>query len=266
MERKYPLVRQEDDERDLKASVVENIEPIELPNIKDLREKCPPVFDQGNLGSCTGNAGVGAYMMLKGTNVIHSRLYLYYKERFLEDTINEDNGATMRSIGKALKKFGVCTEKLHPYITSKFRDMPSEQADKEAENYKINAYKKLLNIEQIKQYLVEKQQPVMIGMEIYSSFESRGVMQTGIVPMPKKNEKFLGGHAVLIVGYDDNFGKAKMKTGFLNSIFRKLTTSNDDNGYFIVRNSWGKDFGDDGYFYLSYEFMKEHTFDYWVIE
>lgn len=263
MERKYPLIRQTEDERDLQVTI-----PIteELPDKIDLRENCPPVFDQGNIGSCTSQAGVGAYMMLKDTDILHSRLYLYFKERFLEDAIDEDNGATMRSIGKALHKFGVCTEKMHPYISSKFKNTPTEQADKEAENYKINAYKKLSNINQIKEYLVKKQQPVMIGMEIYSSFESRGVIQTGIVPMPKKDERFLGGHAVLIVGYDDNFGKNKVKKGFLNSLFRMFASPNNNNGYFIVRNSWGEGFGDDGYFYLSYEFMKEHTFDYWVIE
>lgn len=265
MSRQYPLKREKEDERDFKYALTES----EIPDKVDLREFCPSVFDQGNLGSCTANAGAAAYMMLKKIDTELSRLFLYYEERRLEGTTDKDAGATMRSIGKALNKVGICTDELWPYIEENFDDDPPAEADSNALGHRIAAYKKLSSMLAIKQYIAEKHRPVLIGMQVYESFEK--VSHDGIVPMPDTSkEKLLGGHAVLVVGYDDNFKKQE-KDWNLN-IFEKIikiffgSNEEDNKGYFIVRNSWGPDWGDKGYFYLPYTFMKKHAFDFWVIE
>lgn len=266
----YNLQRQKEDARDLKLAAAEIAA---IPDKVDLRDKCPPIFDQGNLGSCTANAGVAAYMMLKEISDEMSRLFLYYEERRLEGTTDTDAGANMRSIGKALNKVGVCMEPLWPYVEANYDDDPPEPADTDAAGRKVTAYRKLSNLESIKQYIASNGQPVMIGIEVYDSFEDNSAENTGIIPMPDPDkESLLGGHAVLIVGYDDNFGKTHKAGGILSDLISgivdKLTGSagDEDNGYFIVRNSWGTDWGDDGYFYLPYAFVRKYAFDFWVIE
>lgn len=268
MKHVYNLTRQAEDERDLKLAAAE---PTEIPRKADLRDKCPPVFDQGKIGSCTANAGVAAYMMLKGTADALSRLFLYYEERRLEGTTGSDAGATMRSIGKALSKAGVCAEALWPYLEENYDDDPPEEADKDAEGRRIAAYRKLPGLDAIKKYIATSSRPVMIGMEVYGSFESDEAEKTGVIPMPDTDkETLLGGHAVLVVGYDDDFGKPDTACGFfcelVDDLIDKLTGASDDDGCFIVRNSWGADWGDKGYFYLPYAYVKNHAFDFWVIE
>lgn len=250
--RAYPIKRQVADPKDRVKSY--NLHPsVKLAATVDLRPSCPPIFDQGQLGSCSANAGNAYVMMLIGrqsgkpiTEIkMLSRLFQYYNERLIEGTVGEDAGAQMRDIGKAAQKYGVCTELLDPYIIEKFAETPTEQEYAEALNYKINSYHSLTTVEDIQTYLAVHQMPVLMGMEVFPSFESDTVAQTGIVPMPKKSEASLGGHAVLIVGY--------------KKIGRTL--------YFIVRNSWGEGWGDKGYFYLPATYItKGYAFDFWVLE
>ena len=285
------LIKQKEDNRDHRFSTSSNIE---IDEEKDLRDECPPIFDQGNLGSCTGQAGVAADMMENKTDAMLSRLYLYYKERELEGTISVDSGATMRSICKVLKNTGVCKESLWKYVISKFSKKPPEEADTDAPNYKIDSYVSLYGVDEIKQYISLNNSPVLIGMRVYDSFYE--VDNTGIVSMPNTNtENNNGGHAVLIVGYTD-FGeelrnKQSLKSNsksflscvfeFIFDIFKSITGNNDssdpepdviddstynNDGYFIVRNSWGTNWGDNGYFYLPYDFVsKEFAFDAWAL-
>jgi len=243
MNRIYNLKRQELDERDYTLKGVLDVHPkVKLPVSVDLRSKCPPVYDQGDLGSCTANAGVAARQMLNYLSIPLSRLFLYYNERLLEGTTNKDSGAQMRTICKAMINYGICEEKLFPYNITKFKIKPSVVEYKNGLIYAPKTYHVVVNIGDIKNILALKSQPVMIGMDIYESFESDKVSENGIVPIPKKSEQFLGGHAVLVVGYDD----------------RKK--------WFIVRNSWGSGWGDKGYFYLPYDyFIKEYAFDFWIL-
>ncbi len=264
MNHTYNLRRQKEDERDFKLAAPE---AAQIPRRVDLREKCPPVFNQGALGSCTANAGVAAYMMLRGMSSALSRLFLYYEERRLEGTTGEDTGAEMRSIGKTLCKTGVCTETLWPYVIEKYNEDPPVEADTDAAGRRITAYKKLPGVTAIRQYIAKTGQPVMIGFEVYSSFETDEVEKTGVVPLPDTGkEDLLGGHAVLVVGYDDDFGKRAKYGGFLSELLRTFTGQGNDDGYFIVRNSWGQGWGDSGYFYLPYTFVRKYAFDFWVIE
>ncbi len=244
----YNLCRQCEDTRDLKLRFA--LSAPSLPQSVDLRPNCPAVFDQGDLGSCTANAGVAARMMLDDISQMLSRLFLYYEERSLEGTVGEDAGASMRSICKALRRFGVCTEQLWPYIVSRFADAPSPAAVAEALTYRIGAYRALdccgprEQLAHIRQYIAAHRQPVLSGLDVYASFESAAAARSGVIPVPDPaTQQYLGGHAVLLVGYDN----AKQQL--------------------IFRNSWGSRWGDAGYGYLPYDFVLDgYAFDFWVLE
>lgn len=216
-----------------------------LPAQVDLRSKCSPVVDQGHLGSCTANAiasGLREYMLEnKNAWVALSRLFLYWEERNIEGTVSEDSGAKIRDGMKVLKKIGVCPETDWPYDTSTFANMPTDQDVIDAEPYKISEYHRIISLGQLKTAVAENL-PVVIGIDVYSSFESDEVALSGIVPMPDKaTEQLLGGHAVLVVGYDDT--KSQL----------------------IVRNSWGSSWGDKGYFYLPYDYYNHgYISDCWT--
>ena len=243
-DRIYNLKRQKTDKRDKSLKVL--LDPhaaVQLPPMVDLRSKCPAVYNQLALGSCSANAGVAARVMLDNLQVQLSRLDLYYLERKIEGTIKKDSGAQMRDIGKALQTYGVCEEQFFPYDITKFTNTPSVNAISNAINYKITSYHAVASQTEIKQNIALKQQPVLVGIDVYESFESATVEKTGIVPMPKKGEQMLGGHAVCCVGYDDT---------------KKV---------FIMRNSWGANWGQAGYFVLPYTyFTKGFAYDFWALQ
>ncbi len=253
----YKLKRDTVDKRDLKFSrYLTPHREVVLPRTVDLRPECPPVFDQGNLGSCTANAGCACRMMLLDNKTDLSRLFLYYIERGLNGEIKKDEGASLRDACKSINKVGVCEEKYMPYDVDKYSQPPSREAVTNASKYKITAYKSLGSLDEIKQSLALRQQPVMLGMDVYESFESEEVARTGFMPLPGKDEKKMGGHAVLAVGYRD-ISKP-------HGLFGKVRSHG---GYLIVRNSWGKDWGDKGYFYMPYEYVVPgYTYDYWIME
>jgi C1A family cysteine protease len=236
----YNLRKQKEDERDFMLSAI--VAPqAKLPKSVDLRSQCPPIFDQGQLGSCSANAGCASIAtLLKKPTLTLSRLYMYYREREKEGTISQDSGAQMRDICK-VAAVGVCEEKYMPYVIADFAKIPSTEATANAVNYKANGYHAVRTLNEIKQVLALGS-TVLTGMQVFESFESATVAKTGVVPMPKSNEQNLGGHAVEFVGYED----AKKRL--------------------IVRNSWGTAWGDKGYFYMPYDFITQgFAFDFWVL-
>jgi C1A family cysteine protease len=243
---KYHLVADKHDERDLVFEATRKPKN-KLPDSIDLRDKFPAEpFDQGQLGSCTANALVGLREYLEVIDqkpYTHlSRLFLYYFERYIEGTVNEDSGAMLRDGMKVLQKLGVCPELDDEYNIKKFTQKPSDQAIADASQFKIKEYHRITSIKGVQQALVEGQ-PVAIGFMVYESFESYDVAENGIVPIPKAGEQKLGGHAVLVVGY--------------KNINDKL--------HFIVRNSWGTDWGDKGYCYIPATFVtKGIIMDMWT--
>jgi C1A family cysteine protease len=244
MKRIYNLKKQTPDERDFKLKALLNVHAaVKIPKAVDLRHLCPPVFDQLTLGTCTSNCGVGARMMLDNEKIMLSRLFQYYEERSIEGDINTDGGAQMRDIGKAMSTYGVCIEADYPYDITKFKNKPTAAALKNALVYKVKSYYSVPDVDSIKQVIALKQQPVMVGIDVYSSFESDAASKTGIIPLPKKGEQLLGGHAILAIGYDDT------------------------KKWVICRNSWGETWGDAGYFYLPYTyFTKGYASDFWVLQ
>jgi C1A family cysteine protease len=222
-----------------------------IPSSVDLRPGCPPVWDQGQLGSCTAHAAAAAFafdLKKQGLPVITpSRLFIYFNERTLDGDVSSDAGSYLRTAAKALNKFGVCDEKAWPYVESKFakRPTPASRTFTPAKKNIAVTYAALdsTNLAGLKATLASGL-PFMIGFSVYESFESDAVAKTGIVPIPARTEQQLGGHAVLVVGYDD----AKQR--------------------FIVRNSWGVGWGIAGYFEIPYSYLTDPKLasDFWVVK
>lgn len=235
------------DQRDLMYSAPSKVVK-KLPAKIDLRKKCPPVYDQGQLGSCTANAiGAAFEFGLKkqklNEDFMPSRLFIYYNERAIEHTINSDSGAQIRDGIKSVNKQGTCSESIWPYDIGKFTDKPSDECYKNALEHQVLSYHRVSrSLKQMRGCLSEGY-PFVFGFTVYESFESETVAKTGKLNMPKKKEAILGGHAVLAVGYDD---KTKR---------------------FSVRNSWGTDWGKSGYFSMPYEYLTDENLsdDFWTI-
>jgi C1A family cysteine protease len=180
-------------------------------------------------------------MVLNKPELVLSRLYMYYQERAKEGTVSEDSGAQMRDICK-VAVMGVCEENFFPYVIGDFANAPTMDAVANAATHKCTSYHSVRTLAEIKEAIGLHGQPVLMGMEVFASFESEAVAKTGKMPMPKAGEQNLGGHAVLIVGYDDT------------------------KQCLIVRNSWGEAWGDKGYFYMPYAYVQAGlAFDFWVL-
>uniref|UniRef100_A0A6C0LZS7 Peptidase C1A papain C-terminal domain-containing protein n=1 Tax=viral metagenome TaxID=1070528 RepID=A0A6C0LZS7_9ZZZZ len=235
---------------DRRDYIMSNIHTV-IPNKIDLRVKCPNPYNQGKLGSCTANAIAFAYQfdeLNQGEKSIFipSRLFIYYNERYMEGTTDKDTGAAIRDGIKSINKIGVCPEKIWPYDIEKFTQKPDKKCYNIAKNHKSIEYHKVIQNEQSIKHILSEGFPIVFGFAVYESFESKEVAENGVVPLPKKDEKILGGHAVALVGY---------------------TTINDIE-YFIVRNSWGTEWGDKGYCYFPVNFIcdSEYCDDFWVIK
>ena len=233
------------DHRDIVYSAVRAV-PAALPLSTDLRATCPPIEDQGQLGSCTANALAGALEFLEIKDKVPlvdlSRLFIYYNERVIEHSVKSDSGAQIRDGIKTLVKQGVCTEKKWPYVISRFTQKPPAACYKEAAQHQVTSYQRILTPDEMRACLAEGF-PFVFGFTVYESFESQQVAKTGIVAMPKPGERVVGGHAVVAVGYHDTEKR------------------------FTVRNSWGAGWGMKGYFTIPYDYLSNPNLaeDFWTI-
>jgi C1A family cysteine protease len=243
--RVYGWVPDIPDQRDYLFAAVFKV-PARLPASVDLRRLCSNVEDQGDLGSCTAHALCGALELLEIKWSLsfedYSRLFIYYNERLIEHTTRSDSGAMLRDGIKTLAKQGVCSEASWPYVESRFKAKPGTGCYREALAHRITSYHRLITLDEMRTCLAEGF-PFVFGFTVYESFESRVVAKSGVVNMPKAAERAVGGHAVLAVGYDD----------------RKKR--------FLVRNSWGKNWGMKGYFTMPYDYLSDRNLsdDLWVI-
>jgi C1A family cysteine protease len=219
-----------------------------LPRSVDLRPKCPPVYDQGQLGSCTANAIAAAIQFDREKqqltpDYVPSRLFIYYNERAIEGTVASDSGAQIRDGIKTVSHDGDCSETLWPYRIAQFTKKPPAAAYKAARAHTAVSYQRLSqNLNQMKGCLASGY-PFVFGFSVYDSFESQQVAKTGHAPLPAPSEQALGGHAVMAVGYSDT------------------------SEWFIVRNSWGPGWGMKGYFTLPYSYLTQSSLaaDFWTI-
>ena len=219
-----------------------------LPPKADLTALCPPVYDQGQLGSCTANAIAAAlqFDLMKQaapTAFTPSRLFIYYNERVLEGTVASDSGAQLRDGIKSVAQQGDCPEPEWPYAIDKFRTKPTAQCYRDAVRHQAVSYQRLTPVLNQLRGCLASGYPFVFGFTVYESFESATVAKTGHAPLPAATERSLGGHAVLGVGYDDR------------------------RQWFIVRNSWGAAWGLKGYFTLPYAYVTDTdlTADFWTI-
>ncbi|GAC1310959.1 MAG: C1 family peptidase [Mucilaginibacter sp.] len=236
------------DHRDIKYSAVRPT-LTQLPPMIDLRDQCPPVYDQGQIGSCTANAIGGAFefgLRKQGlSDFMPARLFIYYNERAMEGDVGTDGGAQIRDGVKSAATQGVCNETQWPYDPNRLFTKPTDACYQAALSNLVEQYISLDNtdINQLKSCL-SAGNPFVFGFTVYQNFESATVAQTGILPMPAPDESAIGGHAVLAVGYDDS------------------------KNAFIVRNSWGTEWGLAGYFYMPYAYITsvDLASDFWVIQ
>lgn len=218
-----------------------------LPASYSLKSLVQEVYNQGSEGSCTANAFCGAYKMLEPDKSFNpSRAYVYWKERLIEDGNNpsrvQDSGADVQDGIDWVCKNGVCSEQLWPYNVQNVDKEPPKECDIEAEKHKLGGSKSIpLDLNQIKT-TISSGRPVLIAIGVYSSFEGEFTRLTGVVQMPScvnygdsqdPIDPFVGGHEMLIVGYNDNIQ------------------------YFTVLNSWGPEWGQGGFCYIPYSYISD---------
>jgi len=219
----------------------------DLPASVDNRGTCAPVYNQGFLGSCTAFAmgkGLREYLQRQNpgeTPTPLSALFMYYNERVLNNTVNEDSGATMTQGMQVLRDNGIAPDVDDPYSWTylfRFKTKPSEKAYQDATAWKTPNSIQLPDggLDDIRTAVAAKK-PVVFGFIVYQTFMSAETQQTGQMewPHPEQGEQVAGGHAVMVAGYDDT------------------------KRVLIMRNSWDTTWGDKGYFYMPYAFVSGST-------
>lgn len=245
---RYGWLRDLPDPRDTFLAMPSPAVAAGFPSSVDLRGQFPAVYDQGQLGSCTANALAGAieYQLAReklDSVFTPSRLFIYYYERAERGTIPFDSGASIREGVQAISTQGYPPESVWPYDPSQFAVTPDAQAQAAATGHKLfQAFCLQQNLDHIRSSLAD-QEPVVFGMTVFESFESPAVAASGDVPLPTPAEATIGGHAMLIVGYDDASSS------------------------FWVRNSWGESWGIAGYCRIPYAYLTNAQLaaDFWTL-
>lgn len=206
----------------------------------------PPVWDQGQLGSCTAHGTLAAFLWASAKGNVGdpmlSRLQLYWNTRSLEGTTAQDAGGQIRDAIKATA-VGIAPEDAWPYDIARFAVAPSAEVIQAGrDNVGVQYARVDQDLTHMRACLADGY-PIVIGFTVYESFESSDVAESGQVPMPADGEEVLGGHCVAIVGYDD----------------ARQT--------FKIRNSWGTGWGAAGYCWMPYAFLTDPNFasDFWTI-
>lgn len=229
------------------ASALPPIQPVNaLPRIVDMSPSpaMPPVWDQGQLGSCTAHGSLAAYHFVAANSGLTvpmlSRLQLYYCSRAMEGTADQDSGAQIRDVMKVLHTQGVAPESEWPYDITQFAVAPPAQAMTDAPNHESLVYFRVLP--SLTRVLNRLSQGFVIvdGMPVYESMETQEVANSGEVPLPEPGEKLLGWHCTATVGYDLD-----------RQVLKK-------------RNSWGTGWGKAGYFEVPFAYLNLMS-DRWAI-
>ena len=213
--------------------------------VVDLRSFDTMIEDQQTLSSCSGTAITSAYelsvkILYPDQYVELSDLFIYYNARLDEGTVTVDDGIYLKTGMKVLKKYGVCTEDLWPYRLDKWDDLPSDTAYQDAKTRTISRYQKLLSTYYMTEVLNDNK-PFVFGIRIYDSFMQLD-NRVSTVSFPSRKETSLGGHAMCMVGYD---------------LEKKL---------FLAKNSFGTDWGMNGYCWIPFDYIKMEGYDCWTFD
>ncbi|MCU0325991.1 MAG: C1 family peptidase [Spirosomaceae bacterium] len=222
----------------------------ELPQKVDLRKFMTSVELQvGN--SCVANAFAGAYEYLAkrqlGDSADVSRLFIYYNARYLADEQDRDNGSMMVNAIEGLKEYGACSEEIWVNDQGMITEEPPQEAYDHAANFRIMEAEYLETDLDLWRATLAEGYPIAFALNTFASFD-KATSNRGRVPMPKPSDNVRethGWHAMLCVGYSD------------------------PDQMFIVRNSWGEDWGDAGYCYIPYSYVINMDFnghDSWIIK
>lgn len=236
------------DQRDRPLSLIPPYAAWGMPSRVDLRDKLPPIGDQGQIGSCTAWASTAAWraeLMRQGKPDLEpSELAQYYWTRSLEGTTRSDAGGTIRDAIKVLAKIGAAPEALWPYDVTKLTKAPPAAVKQAAHAHLALVYEAVPQALTALITAIQAGYPVVLGIGVYASFESDAVARSGVVPLPQNTEALLGGHAICLVGYDTQARR------------------------FTFRNSWGTSWGDKGYGYLPWEYVLNAKLasDFWIVK
>jgi C1A family cysteine protease len=219
-----------------------------LPASVDLRRHCPPIYDQLHLNSCSANALAAAlrYDELKAGHRSHdlpSRLFIYYNERVVAGVTDENTPVSLRDGYRTIAKLGVCSERMWPYDVRRFRRKPPLACYRAARRHVAIEYYRLRRAISHLRTCLAQRYPFVFALAVHASMLTRAVGRTGVLSVPNHRDAFVGGHAVVAVGY-------QMAT-------RRI----------IFRNSWGRSWGDRGYGYMPFAFIASAalTWDFWTM-
>ena len=253
-QRDLPDVRDFEPEKVLaKSSQALKTRKAKAPSKVDLSQWCSPVENQGSLGSCTANAGVGLleYFEKKafGRHLDASRLFLYKTTRNLLGWTG-DTGAWLRTTMQAMVLFGIAPEKYWPYVVADFDNEPHAFHYSFAQSYQSIQYYRLDQpglsetdvLRRVKHFLATGY-PSMFGFTVYNFGNDKGEFA-----FPGPGDSTQGGHAIVAIGYDDN---------------RKI---GNEMGALKIRNSWGTGWGENGYGWLPYAYVESGlAVDFWSL-
>lgn len=208
-------------------------------NIKyyDLRSKQPPIKDQGQRNTCVAFAATAGHEYLRGNNIDLSEEFLNWGCKKIDGVVN-DQGTYLNSAILALLNFGQSSEIYWPYQNIFIPRLynPSTKAIEDSHNYKIQEGNRIdIDIFKVKEKLQENF-AVIVGLYLFKEFF---IPSDGVIEYPTDLSNNYGGHAVLIVGWEEH----------------------EDGNYFIIRNSWGESWGKGGYAFLSYEYFINFAVD-----
>lgn len=212
----------------------------------DLRQWDSIVEDQGQLNSCVGNAMTNCYEIMLNKQFPNkfshlSRLFVYYHTRLIEKSLEIDEGIEyIRNSIMAVKRYGICTEELWPYDIKKFKEQPTSNCYLDAATRRIDEYQILFSFQDMFEILNDYK-PIIIATKIYESFMYID-NKNPVIPYPDDRDLLLGGHAMVVLGY--NLSKRQ----------------------FLVKNSFGLDWGDNGYCWMTFDYAKANIFEQWTFD